>query len=542
MRSLRTKITLMTLAIVVIVVSTITLTSVSFIQLTESRESDQLLLLLCETGERNLDYYFNSVQKSVNRVAAYVEADLDGISDEKLASHINRVGKYFEDMSYKTNGVLTYYYRIDPDISKNVKGFWYIDLDGNGFAEHEVTDITLYDTSDTSSLVWFTVPKYEGKPVWLPPYITDNLDVRVISYNMPIYWRGTFVGVVGIEIDYSTMAEQVDSIRLHSNGYAFLNDSNGELFYHPKIDVTTLTEQTMPDVPEGMLDDSTFIRYRYDGQEKTGAWLPLSNGMRLNVVVPLSETNGDWQKLIDNILIVGAAVLIAASAFVMFYTERITKPLVQLTDAANQADKGNYEYELTYDKDDELGRLTNTFKRMSQHMKDHISDLNKQVFVDALTHVKNKGAFSSYIDNLQQQMNKDREKLVFAIGIFDCNDLKSINDQFGHSSGDTYIKTASRTICRTFQHSPVFRIGGDEFSVILENEDYQNREELAGLFDRYCAEVNESTSNRWEQVHVAMGIAAYDPDIDTSVNDVIHRADKFMYDNKKQNKQLKTKA
>jgi diguanylate cyclase (GGDEF)-like protein len=226
----------------------------------------------------------------------------------------------------------------------------------------------------------------------------------------------------------------------------------------------------------------------------------------------------------------------------MFYTERITKPLVQLTDAANQADKGNYEYELTYDKDDELGRLTNTFKRMSQHMKDHISDLNKQVFVDALTHVKNKGAFSSYIDNLQQQMNKDREKLIFAIGIFDCNDLKSINDQFGHSSGDTYIKTASRTICRTFQHSPVFRIGGDEFSVILENEDYQNREELAGLFDRYCVEVNESTSNRWEQVHVAMGIAAYDPDIDTSVNDVIHRADKLMYDNKKQNKQLKTKA
>ena len=542
MRSLRTKITLMTLAIVVIVVSTITLTSVSFIQLTESRESDQLLLLLCETGERNLDYYFNSVQKSVTRVAAYVEADLDGISDEKLASHINRVGKYFEDMSYKTNGVLTYYYRIDPDISKNVKGFWYIDLDGNGFAEHEVTDITLYDTSDTSSLVWFTVPKYEGKPVWLPPYITDNLDVRVISYNMPIYWRGTFVGVVGIEIDYSTMAEQVDSIRLHSNGYAFLNDSNGELFYHPKIDVTTLTEQTKPDVPEGMLDDSTFIRYRYDGQEKTGAWLPLSNGMRLNVVVPLSETNGDWQKLINNILIVGAAVLIAASAFVMFYTERITKPLVQLTDAANQADKGNYEYELTYDKDDELGRLTNTFKRMSQHMKDHISDLSKQVFVDALTHVKNKGAFSSYIENLQQQMNKDREKLIFAIGIFDCNDLKSINDQFGHSSGDTYIKTASRTICRTFQHSPVFRIGGDEFSVILENEDYQNREELAGLFDRYCAEVNESTSNRWEQVHVAMGIAAYDPDRDTSVNDVIHRADKIMYENKKQNKQLKTKA
>ena len=530
----------MTLAIIVIVVSTITLMSVSFIRTTESRKSDQLLLLLCETGERNLDYYFNSVQKSVTRVAAYVEADLDGISDEKLASHMDRVGKYFEDMSYKTNGVLTYYYRIDPEISDTVKGFWYIDLDGNGFVEHEVTDITLYDTSDTSSLVWFTVPKYEGKPVWLPPYITENLDVRVISYNMPIYWRGTFVGVVGIEIDYSTMAEQVDSIRLFSNCYAFLSNSNGDLFYHPKIDVTTLTEETKPAVPEGMLDDSTFIRYKFNGEEKVGAWLPLSNGMRLNVVVPLAETTGDWQKLIYNVLIVGAVVMMAAFAFVMFYTKQITKPLVQLTNAANQADKGNYDYELSYDKEDELGRLTNTFKRMSQHMKDHISDLNKQVFVDALTHVKNKGAFSSYIEDLQQQMNEDREKLVFAIGVFDCDDLKSINDQYGHANGDTYIKIASRTICRTFQHSPVFRIGGDEFSVILQNDDYQNREELTSLFSKYCSEVNESTSNKWEQVHVAMGIAAYDPDSDMSVNDVIRRADKTMYDNKKQNKQFKT--
>ena len=49
----------MTLAIIVIVVSTRTLMSVSFIRTTESRKSDQLLLLLCETGERNLDYYFN---------------------------------------------------------------------------------------------------------------------------------------------------------------------------------------------------------------------------------------------------------------------------------------------------------------------------------------------------------------------------------------------------------------------------------------------------------------------------------------------------
>ncbi len=318
MRSLRTKMTMLTVFAIIVAVTSITVLSVVFIRSTEHRKSDQLLLLLCETGERNLDYYFNSVQKSVRKLAAYVEADLDGVESGRLARHIERVKAFFEETAAKTNGVLTYYYRIDPAVSDTVTGFWYTDLDGEGFVEHKVTDITLYDTADTSRLVWFTVPKHMGEPIWIPPYITDNLDVRVISYNVPIYWRGRFVGVVGIELDYSTMAEQVESIRLFSNGYAFLSDGEGKLFYHPLIDVTRLTEETMPAVPEGLLQKNTFFRYNYEGVEKVGAWLPLSNGMRLNVTAPISETEGDWQKLILNIVIVSVEVLVALASLPCF--------------------------------------------------------------------------------------------------------------------------------------------------------------------------------------------------------------------------------
>ena len=333
----------MTVCVIAFAVAVVTLTSVFFIRNNERRESEQLLLLLCETGERNLDFYFNSVQKSVEKVAAFAESDLKGLETAQLAQHVERVSGYFDEMANKTNGVLTYYYRIDPAISDSVKGFWFTDLDGSGFTEHEVTDITLYDTQDTSRLVWFTVPKHTGKPIWLPPYITDNLDVRVISYNVPIYWRRQFVGVAGIEIDYSTMAKQVESIRLYNNGYAFLSNENGDLFFHPRIDVTQLTPETTPAVPDGALSSSTFLRYRFEGVDKVAAWLPLSNGMRLNVAVPVSETEGEWQRLITEILLVSALVLLTMSAFTMFYTGRITKPLVKLTRSAQQVDEGNYD-------------------------------------------------------------------------------------------------------------------------------------------------------------------------------------------------------
>lgn len=534
MKSLRTKLTLLTICIIILVVISMAIISIVFIRTNEKQRSNQLLLLLCETGERNLDYYFDSVQKSVRRVAVYVESDLDGLEDGQLQRHTERVRKKFDEMASKTNGVLTYYYRIDPAVSDSVKGFWYMDLDGEGFVEHEVTDITLYDTEDTSKLVWFTVPKFEGEPVWLPPYITDNLGKRVISYNVPIYWRGQFVGVVGIEIDYSTMAEQVESIRLYGNGYAFLSDANGNIFFHPKIDISQLTEETKPVLPYDAIAKNTFIRYTYDGVEKIAAWLPLSNGMRLNVAVPVSETEGEWERLVGNYLVFAAIVLVAASILTMFYTRRVTRPLVQLTEAAEQIDKGNYDYDLNYDRDDEVGRLTNTFKRLSGHMKDHISDLNKRAYVDALTSVRNKGAYTTYIEDMQKRMDEGgSQEMAFAVGVFDCDNLKRINDRYGHEKGDVYLKTASRLICHVFQHSPVFRIGGDEFSVILQNADYENREVLVEQFKAGMAEISASAKHEWEEAHIAMGIAVYDSQRDRSVNDVIRRADEGMYENKR---------
>ncbi|MBR0410754.1 MAG: diguanylate cyclase [Eubacterium sp.] len=546
MHSLRTRITLLTVWMIIISVTVVTMVSVFFIRHNERREAQQLILLLCETGERNLDYYFNSVQKSVGKVSAFVEEDLetlDSLEPKQLSAHMERVGKCFDEMAYKANGVLTYYYRIDPAVSDTVKGFWFTNLENEGFVEHEVTDITLYDTEDTSKLVWFTVPKHTSKPIWLPPYITDNLDKRVISYNEPIYWRGQFIGVVGIEIDYSTMAEQVDSIRLYRNGYAFLSDAEGNLYFHPRIDVTQLTEKTIPKIPDGALSDSTFFQYTFQGVQKQAVWLPLSNGMRMNVTVPVSETEGDWQKLIREIILISLLVLLGLSIFTLFYTGRITKPLKELTKAAEQVDKGDYDFTLNYDGKDEVGRLTSTFKRLTANMKDHISDLNKRAYVDALTSVRNKGAFSTAVEQLQGQVEASNKELIFAIGVFDCDNLKLINDKYGHDKGDIYLKTACQLICRVFAHSPVFRIGGDEFAVILRNDDYNNREALSRQFEEAKEAICRSAVNRWEQVSIAMGIAVYDPEIDFYVVDTVRRADKIMYANKRQNKKgLRTKT
>ena len=540
MHSIRTKITAMTVCVIVIAMAVATVFGEVAIRKIGSRSAEQILLLLCETGEKNLDHYFESVEQSVEMVSAYVESDLDGLDDAHLQAHLDRVSDIFKKLTYKTNGVLTYYYRIDPTVSTNAKGFWYVNLEGEGFQPHEVTDISLYDTEDTSRLVWFTVPKATGSSVWLPPYITDNLDVRVISYNVPVYYDGQFVGVIGIEIDYSTMAEDVNHVTLYENGYAFLNDEQGNIIYHPRMDVTTI--KTQPKVPSGLLSNEKFIRYTYDGVEKQAVWLPLSNGMRFNVTVPVQEISAEWHNWGLTIVITFAVLLAVFIILIMSFVGRITKPLRTLTAIAEQVDQGNYDCKSDYDGRDEVGVLTRTFNRLTANLKTYISDLNDLAYADSLTSLHNKGAFDICVRNMQTQIEETDKTLDFAVCIFDCNDLKNVNDANGHDKGDIYLKEAATIICEVFKHSPVFRIGGDEFATMLMGSDYKNREALLRQFDERCSAKRIAETDAWERVDVARGMAVYDPQEDDSVNDVVRRADRNMYENKWSHKKKRTAA
>lgn len=472
MRTIRSKITWLTVSAIVVSIAVATVFGISSIRELGNNNSEKMLTMLCETGEKNLDHYFESMEQSVVMVASFAEADLDTIELSHLGEHVERTKNVFNNIAENTNGVLTYYYRIDPEVSKDVDGFWYIDVDGKGFASHKVTDISQYDTADTSKLVWYTVPKNLGKSVWLSPYVTENLDVLVLSYNVPVYKDKTFVGVVGIEIDYTTMANQVDNIRLFENGYAFINDDNGNIIYHPRIDVSKLTDENKPKVPEGLLSDKTNVRYTFEGVEKLGAWKKLRNGMRLNVSVPVSEITGNWRSLINKIVIVSVILLALAVVLTMRLAEKITKPLRKLTEAAKQVDEGNYEVELEHSGSDEVAVLSHAFGQLIEHQKEYINELNDlnqklkddnltleaATIRDSLTGVKNRFALRRDYDGYTEQ--------EIHIMMLDIDDFKKVNDNYGHSVGDYLLKKTGDTLIDLFGAEHSYRYGGDEFMVI----------------------------------------------------------------------------
>ncbi|MBO4897612.1 MAG: diguanylate cyclase [Clostridia bacterium] len=536
MHSIRTKIGVLIATTIILVTAIITLLAVYEIKGVVDYSSKEILMLSCENGQKNLDTYYKSVSQSVEMIASYAETDLLGLSPDGFEGHVARVDSVFMKMADNTDGVMTYYYRIDPEFSDTVKGFWYVNLDGKGFKEHEVTDITLYDTNDQSKLVWFTVPKATGSPVWLPPYSTDNLDHYVISYNVPIHKDGRFVGVIGIEIDYKTIVDTISDIKVYKNGYAYISDEDGNIICHPLINLSKLIGKTDEKVPYDMKNANNYINYNYKGVEKQAVWLPLSSGMRINVAVPTSEINANWRDLIIRGIIVSLLLLVASILLTMRLAQHITKPLKKLTEAAEKVNKGDYDIELNYEGNDEVGILSKTFTTLINHIKNYVGELSNMAYKDALTSAYNNGAFEKRTAEIDDKINSGDGDTDFAVCMFDCNDLKSVNDQFGHKKGDLYIKNTFEIISDVFKNSSVFRVGGDEFAVILTGDNYENREALTQLFKAKLEESKSSNISRWEQISVAIGMAEYNPKTDSCVDDVIRRADKNMYFDKRENK------
>ena len=126
------------------------------------------------------------------------------------------------------------------------------------------------------------------------------------------------------------------------------------------------------------------------------------------------------------------------------------------------------------------------------------------------------------------------ETAEFALVMVDMNGLKGINDTYGHDHGDLYIVGTCHMACEVFKHSPVYRVGGDEFVIVLKGSDFHDREALAEeLRNRFKALEGDTSCKPWERYSAAVGVAVYDPQVDTSVDDVLHRADGAMYEDKR---------
>ncbi|MGN0385977.1 MAG: GGDEF domain-containing protein [Lachnospiraceae bacterium] len=164
--------------------------------------------------------------------------------------------------------------------------------------------------------------------------------------------------------------------------------------------------------------------------------------------------------------------------------------------------------------------------------------ISQLAYIDGLTGIGNRTAFEEKLAELEKTKN---EVNGIGIAMFDLNNLKHINDNLGHHYGDKVIEKSAGIINDAFEpeNGKCFRIGGDEFVVLLSGDNVQTRYEkgIQNFLSAQSAENSRDDSSL--QISIAYGFCMYKKNSGyQTLNDVFQQADIKMYENKKK---IKTK-
>ena len=262
----------------------------------------------------------------------------------------------------------------------------------------------------------------------------------------------------------------------------------------------------------------------------------------------------EQEHVFATVLLMSTLVVFSLVVSLMYFTRNVIKPVALLSNTAkNYSSKENgmvhHAFEaLSVPNHDEISDLLTSMKQMEADMNAQVSALTDAKVVireteekastlealavkDSLTGIGNRRAYEEEARKVNVEIAEGLRE--FGIAMIDLNYLKVINDTYGHERGDIAIKMLSTVTCDVFKRSRVFRVGGDEFVVLLKTGDYLSVEKRIKEFDERILSLYEDELRKpWERISAAIGYAIFDENTDKTVDDVFQKADKAMYDRK----------
>ena len=456
--------------------------------------SGQIMQLMCSEKRQVIDEKLLNIEQSVHTIYHFATEQHSDTGDlwqdeEQFLEHISRMRELMATTVKYTEGAVSVYYRLDSSIRGPKQGVWLVQDESDEYKEREVTDISIYNKDDIEHVGWYYIPITNGKETWLNPYYNKNMDEEIISYVIPIIVDEKTIGVVGMDIATNLLYENTKNVTVYDRGYAFLMDNEGEFVYHPEMNGNTISEEF--NIQHTYLYEKSLLSvenqsvetYRWNDTDKKLTAQKLRNGMIFSVCVTEQEIKQPQQKtLIDSVLV----ILIIMLGFVTV-TVFLTKAIVRL------------------------------------------------IYTDAMTQVGNKTAYNECVDLLCKRI-RDKEHINFLIAVADINDLKIVNDTYGHEYGDKLIQSGAAILKKVWGSDSTYRVGGDEFVIVCSDMEKECAETKLSLFEEAIEDYNRQ--NKCEKIYLqmAIGMAVYSSETDKEYMDVFRRADSAMYEDKKQKK------
>jgi len=363
----------------------------------ESTEKNRLYL---ESQVKDLNQLFRTSEQTVTELSSLIT---DGLDYDRMIQNEDYAKTYLESkenilLNFSNNdpNIMSIYTYFDPALSERIDFLWFVRNESDQVMYQEADGGTLEEFNpEDEEMIWFYGPLKADGLFWTPLYVDADLNVSMISCTYPLYLDGKMIGMVGLDINFEVFSTLLSGMKVGDTGFAAMIDTDGTILHHPTWpqleNLGTILEGTFEPLltsiqenPQGMYS------YHASGIEHQIIYTQSSNDKYFLLDLQKNEIMSKlWslQWIMAALLIIGT---LTALLFSYFLGRSIGKPIVALSNAANQLSLGDIDVHLEQTTKDEVSVLVTAFNKMVDNIRENVqvADSIAGGYVDVDIHIK----------------------------------------------------------------------------------------------------------------------------------------------------------
>jgi diguanylate cyclase (GGDEF)-like protein len=243
----------------------------------------------------------------------------------------------------------------------------------------------------------------------------------------------------------------------------------------------------------------------------------------LAVLLSLTVLSSTLLELNDRLIIIAAIILCSSVGAAIVLSRTIAKPIARLRKTVAEARKGVLDARAHITSPDEVKDLSAAFDALLLELKDLREKLRTTATVDFLTGAFNRSKIEQVLQGEIERASRYQSSL--SLILFDLDNFKSVNDTYGHLSGDYVLKTVIKIIQNHIRTTDSLgRWGGEEFMLVAPETDLDQAEALAEKIRKHVRLFGYENVGT---ITISCGLTEFEPE--DTIDSLIKRADDAMY-------------
>lgn len=503
MKSIKTKILLGILGLSLILVIGLSVTTFTISRNAISTEVEEKLERQAQNAADQIEKIVKRTEGIANGMTVTLSTQIDPskVSDKaymgQLIPELEEIALVYADL-FEHN--IDAYIVLDPAFSEEIAYQAVAVLNDDGtFAIYEEGIPVEAFVSDDPGMAWYFGPYEAGEAVWSDVYLDTVLGVEMITYSEPIFVDNQFVGVIGVDIEFTVFSDIINSIKVYENGYAYLMNQNQDFLVHKSFtnedNLATVLDGSLIDVSEIIEANRVGVAYYdFNGEKKINAFAHLDNDWIVGVAPTMAEVFSALDNLVISFGVVGIVMIAIAVIVSLVIGQTISKPVIGVTKVLNRIsslDLRAHQEDGVYRKSkDETGKMAIELEHMRIQLSDFVASLISQI------EVLNKEAES--LNSATTETNETLGQVSSAVNelaegayeqTVDTNNgvekLSKLADQISEVSNNATVMYDNSNKVNEINITTTSTLGELKDSLVKTNEAIQNiSKQIEGLKDK----------------------------------------------------------